>query len=277
MYDRYDDPWFDSPYPPVHPQNDLVTHLVFVGGRLAESWSEEAADSKYADFARSLATERVRVQMMPPLPEPPSHVRLLAWLDEQVGGRAALLALSGEPLDDDDTETPEAERNADRQRLVAVAELLDGCTNVLLRQEEWGHACRRALSLLWLGDREVVNQAPSAAHVAAGIVWTVGKANGWFPTSGHSICTQSTLRDHFGLPVYPSAYGKKVQFALRTSLPVALPWGWQGLGSDTTPDLAPLGRPQLLTATTRRTLIRLRERALLSERIMAEGEVDRAG
>ena len=83
MYDPYDDPWSTSTYPSVHPQNDLVTHLVFVGGRLAESWSEEAAESKYADFARSLAAERHRLRTAPPAPEVPSHVRLLAWLDEQ--------------------------------------------------------------------------------------------------------------------------------------------------------------------------------------------------
>jgi Domain of unknown function (DUF6398) len=274
VYDRYDDPWFTPSYPSVHPQSDLVTHLVFVGGRLAESWSEEAMDSKYADFARLLANERRRVEP-PPTPVVPAHVLLLEWLDEQVGGRDSLVALTGAPLTDDGTDVPEADRIADRQRLMAVAELLDGCTSIVLHLEEWGNACRRALSLLWETDREAVTQASSAAQVAAGIVWAVGKANGWFPTSGHSICTQSELRDHFGLTTYPSGYGKSVQTALRAVWPSASrPWGWR---RPTTPELDPLGRPDLLTASVRRTLIRLRDQALASERIAAGGELDQAG
>lgn len=274
MHDHYDEPWFTSSYPSVHPQSDLVTHLVFVGGRLADSWSEEAADSRYAEFARSLAHERQRVVPPPPPPAPPAHVQLLEWLDEQAGGRAALVALTGAPLSDEGTDVPEADRSPDRQRLIAVAELLDGCTNVLLHLEEWGHACRRALPVLWEADREVITQSPSAAHVAAGVVWAVGKANGWFPASGHSICTQSTLRDHFGLTAYPSAFGKSVQAGLRAAWPTAShPWGWRR----PTPDLDPLGRPDLLTASTRRTLIRLRDHALASERIAAGGELSQAG
>jgi hypothetical protein len=274
VHDPYDDPWPGYAYPPVRPQSDLVTHLVFVGGRLAESWSEEASESKYAEFARSLAAERRPVVPAPP-PVVPAHVQLLEWLDEQAGGRASLVALTGEPLTDDGTDVPEADRSPDRQRLTAVAELIDGCANVVLHLEEWGTACRRALPLLWETDREVVTQAPSAAHVAAAIVWAVGKANGWFPSSGHSICTQSTLRDHFGLTAYASGYGKSVQLALQVTWPTAdRPWGWR---RPTTPELAPLGRPELLTASTRRTLIRLRDQALASERMAAGGELSQAG
>ena len=209
------------------------------------------------------------------LPAVPAHVRLLAWLDEQVGGRTSLLALGGEPLTDEGTDVPEADRNVDRQRLEAVAELLDGCTNVLLRQQEWGTACRRALRVLWEADWQAVTQAPSAAHLAAGIVWAVGKANGWFPASGYAICTQSTLRDHFGLSTYASGYGKSVQATLQAAWPTATrPWDRH---RPTTPDLAPLGRPDLLTARTRRTLIRLRDQALAGERLAAGGELSRAG
>ncbi len=272
MHDHYDDPWFTSPYPPIEPQTDLVTHLVFVGGRLAETWSEQAYDSKYAEFARSLARERQRAEHPP---TPPAHVSLLEWLDEQAGGRAALLALSDSPLTDEGTEVPETDRASDRQRLLAVAELLDGCADSLLHREEWGNACRRALSLLWETDRDAVTHPTSAAQVAAGIVWAVGKANGWFPASGHIVCTQSELRDEFGLTSYPSAYGKPIQTALRAVWPTAgRPWGWR---RPTTPELDPLGRPDLLTASTRRTLIRLRDQALASERIAGDGLLDRAG
>jgi hypothetical protein len=135
----------------------------------------------------------------------------------------------------------------------------------------------RALPLLWQSDPHVVLHAATAGQVAAGIVWSVGKANGWFPTGGYSVCTQSTLRDHFGLSAYPSAYGKTVQSALRATLPTDRPWGWPGPGPHHTPGLAPLGRPDLLTATTRRMLIRLREQALASERIALGQGLDRAG
>ncbi len=39
----------------------------------------------------------------------------------------------------------------------------------------------------------------------------------------------------------------------------------------------PLGRPDILTAITRRTLIRLRDQALASERIVADGNLYQAG
>lgn len=275
MYDRYDDePWSAPTRTPLHAQDDLVTHLVFVGGRLADSWSEDARDGAYADFARSLAQERLRAASPPP-PEVPAHVRILAWLDSQAGGRASLLDLSDEPITGDGTGVPVAGRSSDQQRLSAAADLIDDCADALLRVEEWGHACRRALPLLWASDRELITQAPSAAHVAAGIVWAVGRANGWFPTSGHSVCTQSELRDHLGLTAYPSGYGKVVQSSLRAALPASVPtWGW---GRAATPDLAPLGRPDLLTASTRRTLLRLRDQALASERVAGGGEFYQAG
>lgn len=267
----YDD-WFTTSYPPVEPQNDRVTHLVFVGGRLADSWSEEATDSRYADFARSLARER---QPVSPAPVAPPHVTVLEWLDQQAGGRASLLGLSTDPLTDEGTEVPTAERPCDQQRLLAVAELLDGCANVLLHLEEWGNACRRALLLLWELDRDVITRAPSAAHVAAGIVWAVGKANGWFPSSGSTVCTQSDLRDHFGLSTYAGPYGKQVQSTLRVAWPTAdRPWGWR---RPTTPDLEALGRPDLLTASVRRTLLRLRDQSLASEAIASSGEFYQAG
>jgi hypothetical protein len=76
VFDPYDDPWSDYSCPPIRPQSDLVTHLVFVGGRLAESWSEEATESKYAEFARSLAAERRRLEPPSP-PVVPAHVQLL--------------------------------------------------------------------------------------------------------------------------------------------------------------------------------------------------------
>lgn len=268
------DPWFTVYGPTAEPQNDCVTHLVFVGGRLADSWSEDAEDGRYAEFARSLARERQRVE--PPLPPaPPVHVTLLEWLDEQAGGRAALIELSSDPLTDAGTDMPSAERPCDQQRLIAVAELLDGCANVLLRLDEWGNACRRALPLLWELDRDVITHAPSAAHVAGAIVWAVGKANGWFPSSGHAICTQSTLRDHFGLTSYPGAYGKQVQAALRVTWPLtSRPWSWR---MPAVPELDPLGRPDLLTARNRRTLVRLRDQALASEELATSDELSRAG
>lgn len=268
----YDD-WFTTSYPPVESHSDRVTHLVFVGGRLADSWSEDATEGKYAEFARALARERRQVE--PPPPAVPDHVQLLAWLDEQAGGRAPLVGLTGDPLTDEGTDVPSAERACDRQRMIAVAELIDGCASVLLHLEEWGNACRRALPLLWEIDREVITQAPSAAHVAAGLVWAVGKANGWFPSSGYTVCTQSTLRDHFGLTTYAGPYGKQVQSALRVAWPTAArPWGWR---RPPTPDLDALGRPDLLTASTRRTLLRLRDQALASERIATSGEFYQAG
>ena len=54
-------PWFASPGSPVNPQGDLVTHLVFVGGRLA------AAQVGLTTYPRpgTSSTRRGRIPLVP--------------------------------------------------------------------------------------------------------------------------------------------------------------------------------------------------------------------
>ncbi|MFC6340832.1 hypothetical protein ACFP8W_02490, partial [Nocardioides hankookensis] len=73
MYsDHYTEPW----------RTPLVTHLVFVDGRLVESWQEPAVGTEWEPHVRPPAPP-------PPPPPPPVHEQVHTWLESVCGGRAA--------------------------------------------------------------------------------------------------------------------------------------------------------------------------------------------
>jgi hypothetical protein len=104
----------------------------------------------------------------------------------------------------------------------------------------------------------------SAAHVAGGIAWLAAKANGLLRPQGDVTIT--AIREALALQPTPSTYGKVVQRALV---------GYRDLASERTgrlyelPDLLPLGHPDLLLGSTRRTLCRARDRALEAQQAAA--------
>lgn len=249
-----------GPYDDQEPER--LRLLAFVDGRLVGSWTERVEESPWADLARRLDRERARQVLPPPPPPAPTYERVLAWLDDVCGGRDAVLDLTTAPLEDE-PDLPEAETPQARSRLTAVAELLDA---VAARRfdAEAGTAFRVCLLRVWEREPDVVLDAVTAAHVAGGIVWLVAKANGVLGPQGRVTVTR--LKEELALHATPSTYGKVVQRALV---------GYRDFAAERSgrvyelPDLLPLGDPDLLLASTRRTLCRARDRALEAQRTSA--------
>ena len=205
MYDTYPyDTWGRGDTPEL----DRLTHLVLVDGRLVEVWSEPVTGTRWQEHA-----ERFDRELKRPLPEPPvpTYERALGWLDDVCGGREAVLALDAEPLVDDGRDLPEAPTRQAQSRLAAVAELLDAVGQKWF-DDETSHALRRALLLVWEREPEVVMDAATAAHVAGGICWAVGKANALYRPQGER--TMGRIKEALALSVTISTYGKVVERAL---------------------------------------------------------------
>lgn len=292
--------WYDEPWPPPDPappwhaprqpswrepdgelDDAVVRHLVFLGGRLVETWSEPADETRWAATARRLAVERER-RDLPPLPPPPPlpplWAQVQAWLAVRVGGRAALDRLDDRPLTEgsdgadgadglgapDDLVLPTGGDGETRERLELVADLL-GHVAEMHFDAEVGVALRRALVRTHACDPSVVTDARSATHLAGGIAWAVTKANGLLGTQRGGACEQVPVRrlqEALALRSSPAELGRRTQRALL---------GLRSRGDDRpppgsgAPDLLALGDPLLLTGATRARLVRLRDRAREAE------------
>ena len=119
------------------------------------------------------------------------------------------------------------------------------------------HALRTALLTVWEREPEAVVDAATAAHVAGGICWAVGKANALFRPQGER--TMGRIKESLALHTTISTYGKVVQRALVGYRDPSSPGWWR---PDDVPDLLALGHPDLLVSDVRRRLVRVRNRAL---------------
>ena len=245
---RYPD--FSEPYA-VDPA-DRLTHLVMVDGRLVDVWTEPVSGTRWQHHA-----DRFDAELRRPVPEPPvpTYERALHWLDDVCGGRDAVLSLDTQPLVDDGRDLPEAPTSQAQSRLAAVAELLDAVAERWF-DVETGHALRRALLTVWEREPEVVLDAATAAHVAGGICWAVGKANALYKPQGGR--TMGRVKEALALSVTISSYGRVVERALVGYRDHSTKGWWRPEG----PELLPLGRPELLLGEVRQRLVRVRERAL---------------
>jgi hypothetical protein len=251
MYDAYP---YAYPYDsPGRSDLDRLTHLVLVDGRLVDVWSEPVSGTRWQEHA-----ERFDRELRRPEPEPqvPTYERALRWLDDVCGGREAVLALEAGPLDDDGRDLPEAPTRQAQSRLAAVAELLDAVGQRWF-DAETSHALRTALLTVWEREPEVVLDAATAAHVAGGICWAVGKANALFRPQGER--TMGRVKEALALHTTISSYGKVVQRALVGYRDPSSQVWWR---PDDVPDLLALGHPDLLLGEVRRRLVRVRDRAL---------------
>lgn len=237
--DRYDEP---------HPSLDRLTHLVLVDGRLVDMWSEPVQGTRWQQYADEFDRER----RPPSPPTPPAWARTLEWLTDVCGSATALEALDSAPLSDLGTDLPETTTLRERHVLERATELLDVAADQCF-DAEVGIALRRALLRVWEIDRDACLRISTPAHLAAGICWAVGKANLLF--GPHAATTQKALRARTGLPTL-SGPGQLVRRLLRGFGPFSA----QPLYGS--PDYEPLGHPDLLTASTRATLVRIRDRAL---------------
>ena len=254
MYDTYPYAYPSHPYDgPGRSGLDRLTHLVLVDGRLVDVWSEPVAGTRWQEHAERFDRELHRPE---PEPQVPLHERALRWLDDVCGGRDAVLALEGEPLADDGRDLPEAPTPQAQSRLAAVAELLDAVAQRWF-DAETSHALRTALLTVWEREPEVVTDAATAAHVAGGICWAVGKANALFRPQGER--TMGRVKESLALHTTISTYGKVVQRALVGYRDPSSQGWWR---PDDVPDVLALGHPDLLVGEVRRRLVRVRNRAL---------------
>lgn len=247
MHDRwYDDPW-RTPVGLGDPHLDRLTHLVLVDGRLVDTWSEPVDGTRWAHHAERFDRELRRPA--PPPPPPPPHEQALAWLAAVAGPPGALTT---EPLTGDGLDLPDTPPGPQGDRLAAVADLLDAVA-VRCFDTETSHALRAALLELWRADPGVVTESRSAAHVAGGTCWVVGRANQLFRPQG--TVTMGRVQDALALSTSLATAGAPVRAAL---------WGLRSPAPDrppTAPDLLAVGRPGLLLGATRARLVRLRDRA----------------
>ena len=248
-HDTY--PYDDDPFPPRRDrQRERLRHLVFLDGRLVDTWTELVEATVYRELAESFDQER-SFRHIEPTPFPPPYERVLTWLDATVGGRVALLALDDEPLVD---QQPRAERPAEER--ARAAEVVTGFLALAARElfdPEFLLATRAALATVRREDPDLLHEAP-AIEVASGLIWLLGRANGVVGT-GTGV-TQQALKRLLETSVSPSRRVPRLRSCLR------------GLAAEPDrrptecPDLLELGNPGYLTSATRRRLIGLRDRAL---------------
>jgi len=243
MYDdRYYPPTWQEPY------DDRVRHLVLVDGRLVDTWTEPAAGSQWAAVARRFDDEKRCVHAPPPPPEREPFEQVLDWLDDLVGGRPALEALTTGPVSA--TPRPAGLEPAEATAYDEILALVDRVAGTLF-DEEVRAALHRALAIWWSADPGGVLHPRSAAHAAAGLCWAVGRANGLFGS-----VTQKDVQRELGLRSNLSSAGGAVRQALRGLAPRS------PVRPSQCPDLVALGHADLLTGATRQTLLFWRDRAL---------------
>lgn len=249
------DPWA-LPYDGCQfPRDERLRHVVFLDGRLVDSWTESVDGSRYQEWADELDRwERRHVST--PAPTPPVHDQVLDWLDGVVGGRVALLALDGAP-----TRPVEHPDGADER----YSEVLEHVRRVCSRHfdDDFCRASEAALVALVGVDPMVLRNVRSAADAAAGLVWIVGRANG--AVGAPSGLRQKDLRQTLWLKSWPSHLSTRFQQALLGLHPESR---WRPMHC---PDLVALGSADFLTCSTRSELVRLRDRALeAAERAWAD-------
>jgi len=188
----------------------------------------------------------------------PASERALAWLDEVCGGREAVLRLDAAPLS-----LPRVPVPADAVEAGRIAECSAHIAQVTARffDAEMSAACQHALVLLWRDAPQAVSAAASPEALAAGIVWTVSEVNGLV---GEGLVTARSLKEALGVRRYPSHYAAAVRAGLRGLWVWSEPrsGAWSAPRWDAPARLGELGHVELLLATTRAQLIRVRDRAV---------------
>ena len=233
---------YDDSYRTIR-DRERLRHLVFLDGRLIETWTEPVEGTAYMAIADELdrANRPVPPVTYPREPPRPPYEVVLDWLDGVVGGRIALLALDDEPFQ----EAPTTEDDDVDDLLARVADAHFGA--------DFLAATRAALAAVRRDDPDLFAQSP-AGEIAAGLCWLVGRANGL--VGAGTPVSQKALKATLWLSTTPTRRVARIKTCLRGL--VAEP----GRRPPDCPDLLELGSPAYLTAATRTRLIRLRDRAL---------------
>ncbi len=262
-------PWEPWHPPPLH----RIAHLVYLDGRLLDTWTEPVLGSQWEEQVDALDEEErrrlLRITQPAPAPEPPrpDHERTLAWLADRCGGETALLALDDHPLTTAPALPLDLAPPVVRERADAVGQLLDTVAG-RWPEPELDIALETALVLLCREEPHLLGGGRGPAVLAGGIAWAVLKANGVLRPGGE-VRVQS-LQDVLGLGSTPAPMGGLVRGALV---------GYQPRTQEhrrpaSVPDLLDLGRPELLTSATRRILVQVRDRALAARHAVLPPEVE---
>jgi hypothetical protein len=182
---------------------------------------------------------------------------VLRWLEGVVGGREPLLALDTAPTPP--AAPPAIDDDQMRAGYESVVEQLDRVAAELF-DDEVHRVLLATLAVLWeCAPETVAHTAPN--EVAGGLVWIVGKANDLFRGGLKQNVVQRTLwmRRQLSIP------GQSLASAVRG---VDLHGAYRPHGC---PDLMSFGNAALLTAGTRRVLVRWRDQALRAEAEASQG------
>jgi hypothetical protein len=256
MYDGYDDyPEVSSWYAGRVPEPERMVHLC-----------PECRDlmGQVISYARRLPEPR---------PEP-DWSRALRWLDSVCGGREAVLGFDTAPLDGDGLELPAGLPATHRQRLESCITLLDATARRFFGDEA-RTAFVRALLRVYEREPGTVTSARSAAQLALGVLWAVGRANGLLHPRG--VVKEKDLKPYLNVTQSASTLGTQVLDALLGAYPWLSsdrPWRYGGGRSR---DLEPLGHVDLLVASARRQLLEVRERALADQQREGAARLTPAG
>lgn len=238
-----------------------LSHLVFVDGRLVDAWSERVEGSAYDDVARRHDEDR-RPQVVQNPPPLPRHVQVLHWLDCIAGGREELLSMTASPV-----ALPRLRDHLDPvvdEPWLVADELLGDLREALL-PSDLAAPLRECLLLARQRLPELAERM-TPARLAGGIAWVVGKANAAIGPEGP--VTQVRIADHLGTTTLNACGTQVLGHVRRLGWVSARPWE---LGA---PALTAVGRVELLSATVRRDLVELRDRALAEERAFLPSEVE---
>ena len=233
------------------PEHERLRHVVFLDGRLVDTWTEPVEGTAYHPMALELDTRGQLARPAPPAfsPSPAPYEAVLEWLDGVVGGRIALLALDDEPLAPAGTPPEDDEQGVHGLLERVAAELFD---------DEFLAAARTALAAVRRADPELLTDTP-AVETAAGLAWVVGRANGL--VGARTEVTQKVLQRTLWLGTSPTRKVARIKTCLHGLL------ARSSRRPSECPDLLELGDAAYLTAATRHRLIVLRDRALAAAEV----------
>lgn len=246
-YDEPEDWYVDHTYEDRLSGRHRLRLSAYVDGRLVDSWTEPVDGTRWQPHADRHDAEHTPPP--PPAPPVPAWQRTLDWLCAVAGGATALAELTAEPA---------PEEPPDLSALDLPTRTLVSSTRVPLERlesvapEEEMAAVRRCLRLLWQ-EASTPARLPSGTPLVAGAAWIVGKTNGWFGAGGW--LPQSALAEALEISNLSNA-GQRLKRHLIDPWPHVMTPRFTFAA-----EIEPYGRPELLTPSLRRRLVRLRDRA----------------
>jgi hypothetical protein len=256
---RWTDPSapLDEPTAPPTGRRRRITHLVLVDGLPADHWVEESADGKWE------TRQGRRGHLRPVGAKERVHDRERRWLEQIVGGPAALQALDTTPLDVAPLDLRDVPAHL-HDRVRAISAECDRHAIEVFREPEMVAVLRHVLEAVLAADAGTLERSSRDDTLVGAVVWIGGHANGLIGPAGALLA-----RDLWGALDLPSSSGSR-----GASILERLTGGHEPLGPDPrplwgTPRLKATGLATVLLSTTREGLVARRDHAL--EEARADG------